>query len=153
TALQDAYVRKVVDAVNDLDNVLYEISNESDASSTAWQEHMIELVHGYERDKAKQHPVGMTAEWPDGDNAVLEASPADWISPNAGPENQLVRDPPPAAGGKVVVADTDHLCGVCGDATWVWRAFLRGQNPIFMDPYEGKTGIDPKIDPSARRWV
>jgi len=31
TALQDAYVRKVIDAVGDLDNVLYEISNESDA--------------------------------------------------------------------------------------------------------------------------
>ena len=29
TALQEAYVRKVVDTVNDLDNVLYEISNES----------------------------------------------------------------------------------------------------------------------------
>jgi len=28
-ALQEAYVRQVVDAVNDLDNVLYEISNES----------------------------------------------------------------------------------------------------------------------------
>ena len=30
TALQDAYVRAVIDAVNDLDNVIYEISNESD---------------------------------------------------------------------------------------------------------------------------
>jgi len=28
TALQEAYVRKVVDTVNDLDNVLYEIGNE-----------------------------------------------------------------------------------------------------------------------------
>ena len=42
TALQEAYVRKVIDSVNDLDNVLYEISNESTGSSanTAWQYHM-----------------------------------------------------------------------------------------------------------------
>ena len=29
TALQEAYVRKVIDTVNDLDNVLYEITNEA----------------------------------------------------------------------------------------------------------------------------
>ena len=29
TRLQEAYVRKVIDTVNDLDNVLYEISNEN----------------------------------------------------------------------------------------------------------------------------
>jgi hypothetical protein len=90
----------------------------------------------------------MTAMWPGGDNAVLLASPADWISPNGG-----VADPPPAKGEKVILADTDHLCGVCGDATWVWRSVLRGQNPLFMDPYEGATGIDPDIDPGAKRWV
>ena len=31
-ALQEAYVRKVIDTVNDLDNVLYEISNEARGS-------------------------------------------------------------------------------------------------------------------------
>lgn len=34
TRLQEAYVRHVIDAVGDLDNVLYEISNESGAYST-----------------------------------------------------------------------------------------------------------------------
>ena len=29
--------------------------------------------------------------------------------------------------------DTDHLCGVCGDAGFVWKAFTRGYNVIFMD--------------------
>ncbi len=42
--------------MNDLDNVLYEIINEGGA--TAWQIHMIDLVHRIERAKAKQHPVG-----------------------------------------------------------------------------------------------
>ncbi len=153
TAVQDAYVRKVVDTVNDLDNVLYEISNESPPSSTEWQGHMIRLVKDYEAGKPQRHPVGMTAQWPNGDNATLLASAADWISPNAGPGNRGVDEPPPARGDKVVIADTDHLCGVCGDATWVWKSLLRGQNPAFMDPYEGATGIDPHVDPSARRWV
>jgi hypothetical protein len=36
-ALQEAYVRKVVDTVNDLGNVLYEIANESGNYSTNWQ--------------------------------------------------------------------------------------------------------------------
>ena len=33
TRLQEAYLRKVIETVNDLDNVLYEISNESDVTS------------------------------------------------------------------------------------------------------------------------
>ena len=36
TSLQEAYVRKVIDAVNDLDNVLYEICNEGDLTSVPW---------------------------------------------------------------------------------------------------------------------
>jgi Family of unknown function (DUF6298) len=153
TQVQDRYVRKVVDTVNDLDNVLYEISNESDVASTDWQVHMIRFIKDYEATKPQRHPVGMTSQWPDGDNATLFASPADWISPNAGPGNRLFADPPPAQGAKVIVADTDHLCGVCGDSIWVWKAVLRGQNPIFMDVYEGATGIDPDQDPAASRWV
>ena len=35
-ALQEAYVRKVVDMVNDLDNVLYEISNEDPGPQRRW---------------------------------------------------------------------------------------------------------------------
>jgi hypothetical protein len=40
------YVRKVIDTVNDLDNVLYEISNEDTGSpaDSAWQYHMIAFV-------------------------------------------------------------------------------------------------------------
>ena len=32
TALQEAYIRKIIDTVNDLDNVLYEIANEDSGS-------------------------------------------------------------------------------------------------------------------------
>ena len=43
-ALQEAYVRKVIDTVNDLDNVLYEICNEAGAYSTEWQYHLIRYL-------------------------------------------------------------------------------------------------------------
>ena len=91
TAYQEAFVRKVVDTVNDLDNVLYEIGNEGDLTSVPWQYHFIRFIKQYEAGKPKQHPVGMTAvfnilkgSWAT-DNRVLFESPADWISPGIGP--------------------------------------------------------------------
>jgi hypothetical protein len=132
TALQDAYVRKMIDAVNDLDNVLFEIDNEGDPSSKPWQYHMIQLIHDYEASKPNRHPVGMTVIWPSGVNSDLYASTADWISPSGDPENPVVAD-----GSKVIIGDTDHLCGICGSVAWVWRSLTRGQNPILMDGYDG----------------
>jgi hypothetical protein len=132
TAVQEAYVKKVIDTVNDLDNVLYEISNESDGSSTDWQYHLINFIKTYEATKPYQHPVGMTVEYFGGDNDILLNSPADWISPN-GP----LYEPMTGDGRKVILHDTDHLCGICGDREWAWKAFTRGLNPIFMDGYDG----------------
>ncbi len=155
TRLQEAYVGKVVDAVNDLDNVLYEISNESHGGSAEWQYHLIDLIHEYERTKPRQHPVGMTFQWGgdnSGTNANLFGSPAEWISPNSSaPGGCNYRDdPPPADGSKVMITDTDHLWGIGGNATWVWKSLLRGLNPIFMDPYlDARTGhtLDPQWAP------
>jgi len=130
TAIQDRYVRHVIDTVNGFDNVLYEISNESDQSSLDWQAHVVRLIKEYEAGKPKRHPVGMTAMWPGGRNDDLRASAADWISPNGD-----VTSRPPNDGRKVVLVDTDHLCAVCGDRGWVWKSFTSGENPIFMDPY------------------
>ncbi len=147
TNLQKAYVRKVIDTVNDLDNVLYEISNESDGGSTAWQYEMIRYIKEYEAGKPRQHPVGMTFEYPGGSNDDLYNSPADWVSPNE------TLSPPVASGQKVIIADTDHICGVCGDRDFIWKAFTRGANPIYMDIYDGAAygvganGFDP-ADPN-----
>jgi hypothetical protein len=82
TDIQRAYVRKVIDTVNDLDAVLYEISNENHPPSTQWQYDMIRFIHQHERTKPKQHPVGMTFQYKAGANKALFDSPADWISPN-----------------------------------------------------------------------
>jgi hypothetical protein len=140
--LQEAYVRKVIDSVNDLDNVLYEICNEAGAYSTEWQYQTIRLIKVYEATKPKQHPVGMTFQWSRehrGTNADLLNSPADWISPN--PEGGYRDDPPSADGRKVVINDTDHLWGEGGDPQWVWKSFLRGHHPIFMDRIVTLTGV------------
>lgn len=151
TALQEAYVRKVIDTVNDLDNVLFEISDESDNDSKNWQYHMIRYVRSYEARKPKQHPVGMTACWPKGRNSDLFASPADWISPNS--DGGYKTDPPAATGDKVVISDTDHLWGVGGSEVWVWKSFTRGLNPILMDPYDGAWQLPPGFNSKERRWV
>ncbi len=144
TALQEAYIRKVIDTVSDLDNVLYEISNEDTAgpADNAWQVHMIRFIKDYEAGKARQHPVGMTQQYPDGEEATLRASPADWISP----ATKLPR----ADGRKVILNDTDHSYfwiglradGVAAQRAWVWENFTRGNQCLFMDPY-----LDPSHDP------
>jgi len=122
TALQEAYARKLVDTVNDLDNVLYEISNESEYGAD-WHNHLARVIQAYEKKKPKRHPVGITGGGPT--NEELFNGPADWISPTEW------TDPPKSDGRKVVIIDTDHLGSV--DRTWVWRSFLRGHNPILMD--------------------
>ncbi len=135
-ALEKAYVVKVIDTVGDLDNVLYEISNESDGRSRDWQYEMVAFVHAYEQRRPKQHPVGMSVCYPGGRNEDLWSSPAEWIAPKGSPADRYMDDPPASDGRKVVVVDTDHLWGVGGDADWAWKSFLRGLNPIFMDPYK-----------------
>lgn len=136
TELQEAYVRKVIETVNDLDNVLYEIANESGAYSTEWQYHFIRFIHEQERGMSQQHPVGMTFQWCGGEqrgtNQTLFDGPADWVSPN--PDGGYRDDPPAADGSKVIITDTDHLWGIGGNQQWVWKSFCRGMNPIFMDP-------------------
>jgi hypothetical protein len=143
TRLQEAYVRRVIETVGDLDNVLYEIANESGTYSTEWQYHLIRFVKSTEAGRPKQHPVGMTFQYAGnskhrGTNSVLIDSPADWISPNKEAGEWNYQDnPPPADGRKVILSDTDHLGGIWGNVPWVWKSFTRGHNPIFMDPYDG----------------
>jgi uncharacterized protein DUF6298/collagenase-like protein with putative collagen-binding domain len=144
TGIQEAYVRKVIDTVNDLDNVLYEITNEDTGgtANNAWQTHMIRFIQGYEAAQGKRHPVGMTRQYPEGDDDALFQSPADWISPGA----KL----PTADGRKVILNDTDHSYfwaglkadGLAAQRAWVWENFTRGNQCLFMDPY-----LDPSHDP------
>jgi hypothetical protein len=135
-AIQESYVRKAVATLNDLDNVLWEISNESSDRSLDWQYHMINFIKRCEAGQPKQHPVGVTFCWPGCANTDLFDSPADWISPNSTSQDNYRENPPAGKGRKVIISDTDHLWGVGGDRAWVWKSFTRGLNPIFMDPVD-----------------
>jgi hypothetical protein len=154
-SIEKAYMQKVVDTVNDLDNVLYEVSNESGSPfSDSWQAQVISFVKQYETTKPKQHPVGMTFQWKGGSDLTLYKSAADWISPGS--------HVPPSDGTKVIINDTDHAYGAgelkhdgaTGQRAWVWENFASGNNVAFMDPYlvvwpgrnspEGTTA-DPRI--------
>ena len=169
-ALQLAYIRKVIDTVHDLPNVLYEVANESSGQaadavvfpdgssvetpigdSTEWQYWVINTVKGYERDMGyAQHPVGMTYLFPVAElsksNEPLWNSPADWISPGFDDtlgEGRWSIDPPPNDGSKVVLLDTDHFSPFSSNALWVWKAFLRGHNPILYDLGILSGGVPP----------
>ncbi|MBI5771355.1 MAG: DUF4038 domain-containing protein [Verrucomicrobia bacterium] len=156
TEVQRAYIRKVVDTVNDLDNVLYEISNESlyHPDILAWQLAMVRSVNEYQARKPRQHPVGMTnlvagpQREKTASNDALFASTADWVSPGLtvyGPGDPYSVNPPATTGRKVEILDTDHtwnnpamtrISQQRADHAWVWKSFLRGYNPIYMDPLD-----------------
>ena len=161
-SIEAAYIRKVVDTVNDLDNVLYEVSNESGSPySDYWQARVIDYLKQYEATKPKQHPVGMTFQYRGGSDLTLANSSADWISPGS--------HVPPSDGTKVIINDTDHAYG-WGDLrhdgplaqrSWVWENFTAGNNVAFMDPYltkwprrnnpEGSTA-DPEVGASPDKY-
>jgi hypothetical protein len=146
TAVQEDYVEKKIDELNDLDHIIWEISNESHADSVSWQYHMINYIKSYEAAyKPKQHLVWINGH--DIPNSDLFASPADVVSPNKFGPNY--RNPPLATGDKIVVLDTDHLWGIGGDRVFVWKSFTRGYHPIFMDPIVTTSTLDP-MDP---RWI
>lgn len=145
--LQAEYIRKVVDTVNGFDNVLYEVINEG--GQKAWDWWVVQVIRDHQRTKARQHLVGITAHGAERLPSML-SSPADWISP--GRADGYAEDPPAWTHEhkKVSLLDTDHVWGVGGTVDWVWKSFLRGHNPIFMDPYDGSvlgTPGDEKWEP------
>ncbi len=115
-ALQEAYLRKVIDTVHDLPNVLWEVANESSGggkvdinfaqmmgfsevpewgNSTEWQYWVIDVVKQYEQEKGYvSHPIGMTMQFPVKDqtrvNEPLFNSKAEWISP--GYDDDMFKD-------------------------------------------------------------
>ncbi|MCP5005508.1 MAG: hypothetical protein GY941_16455 [Planctomycetes bacterium] len=149
-AIQKAYIRKVIETINDLDNVLYDISNESLPESKEWQYEMIKFIKNVEAGMAKQHPVGMTSYWGPGGlpvtNKDLFVSNADWVSPDAYGGYKF--NPPAADGSKVIILDSDHVAVKIADRSWIWKSFLRGHNPILMDWDIEKTDEPRKL--SAR---
>ena len=148
---QEAYLARMLDAVGGLDNVLFEIANEASPTSTAWQHHLIGRLRTLAAERGVQHPIGMTFQFDGGTRADLDASGADWISPDCDPATRT--DPPPADGRAITVYDTDHgydwrslrADGPAGWIDWAWRHVLRGHHLLFMDPYLARIEVDGKV--------
>lgn len=151
--LQKAYIRKVIDTVNDLDNVLLEIANEAlpDTATDNWQRHLLDYAKAYEADKPKQHPIGFTGPgmekredpWPDFSDQFK--SNADFVSPRDG--DIYEKNPPAATGAKIIFADSDHIAPYRRDAIWVWKCFTRGLHPQALEGYTAMPADPPRIDP------
>jgi hypothetical protein len=164
TEIQDAYVDKMIDTLNDLPNVLWIVSEESPSSSAWWNNHLIAHVRSYELSKTLQHPIGYAAPIPDQPSfvrrlsdairhllkvnskdatagPVIYNSDADWVAPSAqiSPTRTCGSGTPRC---KVNINDSDHsYFGMWNETAeqnraYVWKNFLNGNQVAFMDPYE-----------------
>ena len=115
-SIEEAYIKKVVDTLHDLPNVLWEVANESSGDgsvdqefarflgmdeppkwgdSTEWQYWVIDVVKRHEQERGYEpHPIGMTMQFPVADqtrvNGPLLRSRAEWISP--GYDDEMFKD-------------------------------------------------------------
>jgi hypothetical protein len=131
--VQAQYLRTVIDAVNDLDNVLYEVINEG--GNKDWDWWVVDFIHHYEAGKGNRHPVGLTG-WNAETVEQMRASPAEWISIGSDAGQFWKTDPPAWDGKRVSVCDTDHLWGHGGTSSWAWKCFVRGHNTLLMDSWD-----------------
>lgn len=139
TECQDKYVKKVIDTLNDLPNVLWIVSEEAPTNSTWWNSHIISLIREYEREMRYQHPIGYaTLEHPQ--DSILYNTDADWVAPGAfvSPTQSCGSGKPTC---KVNINDSDHsYFGMWNDSpqknrNYAWENFMSGNQVVFMDPY------------------
>src|SRR5437773_7869768 len=137
---QEAYIRKIVDTLNDLDNVLYEISGEGPLGSSAWQSHVIAYIKTYEATRLKQHPVGVSYLSGTSTTDIFN-SPADWIALYGASLN-----PPLAVGNKVLFFEVNPtLVGDGSSSQSVWKSFAQGLNPIYKEPDSLNVGASDSL--------
>ncbi len=147
---QKKQIRKFIDELHTFDNIIWEIGNEGGSDSIKWQETMAEYVSSYEKTTyGTLHPIGITGGYSYGSSMMSTDNKAVWVSPDTGSiwTKTTWQNSIPATSNKLVILDTDHLngWGAVSEAEipdiekWVWKAFTRGTNPIFMDDYTGKT--------------
>ena len=72
--VEKAYIRHIVDAVNEFDNILFEVSNEN-YYNLRWELSLAEYVHEYEKSKPRRHLV-MPLDLPDHDYGGITYSAA-----------------------------------------------------------------------------
>jgi hypothetical protein len=163
--LMDKFIEKVVKKVNDLDNIVFEVTNEGPKNSFEWQRHVIDYVRQVEANipNGKQHLIGFTPGHGDtghgpcstttvSDNATYLDSCADWVSLSAIPSDpgHGVPDYPTGSPIKPDMLDTDHIWGVgfgsyVPTVDYLWRGFTRGHNHWYMEAY-GQFSEHPPLE-------
>ncbi len=129
--IQKAYLEKMVDALKDLDNVLWEICNEAPSASIAWQYEMLRHLKAYEARKPKQH--------------LILLSPGGWV-PGGGPGHpkrssskaRRIASRRRTAG---LTRSTPRLTGSRSPFSWTWTTSPRGAatRPSSGKPSPGAT--------------
>jgi hypothetical protein len=142
TAIQDTYVKKVIDTLNDQPNVLWIVSEEAPRNSKWWNSNLIAFTRTYEAGKPFQHPIGYAAteEINAASDSNILNSDADWIAPTAkiSPTSSCGNGHPSC---KVNINDSDHsYFGMWNDSprvnrNYFWINFTQGDQTLFMDPY------------------
>lgn len=139
TRIQDAYVEKMIDTLNDLPNVLWIVSEEASSDSIWWNNHQIAHIRSYESEKAHRHPIGYAAPIGVKDSAIY-SSDADWVAPyvEVSPASSCGTGKPAC---KVNINDSDHsyfemwLETPQQNRNYEWENFTTGNQVLFMDPY------------------
>jgi hypothetical protein len=140
TDFQDAYVKKVLDTLNDLHNVIWIVSEEAPTKSTWWNSHLISFVRSYEKGKPYQHPIGYATLGEKPMDSMLYNSDAYWVAPWAkvSPTKSCGSGKPRC---KVNINDSDHsYFGMWNETArqnrnYAWENFTNGNQVLFMDPY------------------
>jgi Family of unknown function (DUF6298) len=163
------YVTKVIDTINDLDNVIFELGNEvGELGGTAnWLNDMANFVKSYEAGKPKQHliyisPGGLGkphADVPDHSETYvsksqLVSSSAEVFAVSDFWGDNYNADPPVNDTGKPAFMDEDHL-GAFAPAAFEhhvpWKAFTRGYHfSLYDHPFEVPSFESPKWELTRR---
>jgi len=143
--IQRAYAKKVIDTVNEFDNIFFEIVNELQAKH--WQYEMIRLIKEYEATKPKQHLAYMSpggrdrmGRWSRLPKQDILTSQADLYSVTRGWNKDYRGDPPAEPGNKPAFMDMDHVAAQGdGDNEWnnnpstPWKLLTRGYHQCMYD--------------------
>ena len=150
--LQKDYVKKVIDTVNHLDNVFYEIANELYAPQ--WQYEMIKFIKNYEKTMPRRHLVLISAggrthtgEWKQMGREVAVNSPADCfaVAGSWRSRRYAKKNPTANSSGKPGIVDMDHVSAGSNDVGFVWSAFTRGYHfNLYDKPFESPGAESPE---------
>ena len=136
---QKAYIRKLVDAVNEFENVYFEIANEN-YYSREWELHLCDFIHEYEKGKSRRH-LTMPRDLPSHSDVVQKWDPA--IVHRDILKKRELRQP--------LLFDTDWTINQKDDEVRraTWSAVLSGGHFSYMDDSLEQFRLVPNQDKRA----